>query len=125
MNLQPRKETIVGQAEFLKSTQGAIFKVGGITLKGSAFPDGNVIKAGTAVMKDTDGLFIPYQDAGDATAGYSFPEGAEVYLTTHDIVNKGGNAIVGALIEGYVKTSRLTGVTDAFKTAMKHRYIFA
>lgn len=118
MNLQPRKEQITVQAEFLLNTQGLIFKVGGITLDGSAFT--GVVKAGTAVMKGGDDLFIPYAD----DAG-SFPEGAEVYLTAQDAIMKGTNNVIGAVVKAYVNTDKLTGVTDAFKAqTADSRYIF-
>lgn len=124
MNLQPRKESIIVQNEILLNTQGQIFKVGGITLDATAFPD-RIVKAGTAVMKDAStGLFVPYADAGGA-----FPDGAEVYITAQDSVIRTqegaeGNTLVGAYIEAYLNTSRLTGVTDAFKAQMTSRYIF-
>lgn len=122
MNLQPRRETIVVQDEFLLSAEGLVHKVGGITLDGSAFgAEGTIVKAGTAVMKDgATGLFKPYaDDAGN------FPAGAEVYLTAQDAVIKAGtNPVVGAVVRAYVNTSKLTGVTAAFKDATKDRYIY-
>lgn len=125
MNLQPRKESIIVQNEILLNTQGQIFKVGGITLDATRFPD-RIVKAGTAVMKDEGtGLFVPYADGEGAT----FPAGAEVYITAQDSVvatqeGDRGNTVVGAYIEAYLNTSRLTGVTDAFRAEMRSRYIF-
>lgn len=125
MNLQPRKESIIVQSEILLNTQGQIFKVGGVTLDASAFAE-RIVKAGTAVMKDTDtGLFKPYSDAD----GTTFPAGAEVYITAQDAVvatldGTKGNAVVGAYVEAYLNTSKLTGVTDAFKANTSSRYIF-
>lgn len=119
MNLQPRKEQIVVQEEFLLNTQGLIFKVGGITLDGSAF--NGIVKAGTAVMKGEDDLFIPYADSAGA-----FPDGAEVYLTAQDAIMKtDANNVIGAVVKAYVKTDKLTGVTDAFKAhTADSRYIY-
>ena len=129
MNLQPRKESIIVQNEILLNTQGQIFKVGGITLDASAFPE-RIVKAGTAVMKDVNtGLFVPYADSADDAGGATFPAGAEVYITAQDSVvgtqeGERANTLVGAYIEAYLNTSRLTGVTEAFKAQMASRYIF-
>lgn len=122
MNLSPRKETIVVQSEFLLSTKGLIHKVGGVTLKADAFgADGSRVLAGTAIMKDdATGHFVPYADNAGA-----FPTGAEVYLLAQDaIVRTSGNNVAGAVINAYVNTAKLTGVTTAFKGATAGRYIF-
>lgn len=125
MNLQPFRESITVQSEILLNTQGQIFKVGGITLDGSAFPE-RVVKAGTAVMKDeASGKFVPYADG----EGGAFPAGAEIYITAQDSVVRTlegtvSDNPVGAYIEAYLNTSRLTGVTEAFMTETRSRYIF-
>lgn len=123
MNLQPRKDTIVVQDEVLLNTQGVIFKVGGITLDGSAFNAGadGIVKAGTAVMVDAgSGLAVPYADAAGA-----FPAGADVYLTAQDaVIKSGSNNVVGAFVKAYVNTAKLTGVTTAFRAATTERYIY-
>jgi hypothetical protein len=122
MNLNPRKETIIVQDEFLLSTKGLIHKVGGVTLNGTSFgADGSIVKAGTAIMKDGGtGKFVPYADNAGA-----FPTGAEVYLLAQDQVVKGQNDMqAGAMVNAYVNTAKLTGVTTAFKTATSARYIF-
>lgn len=120
LDLNIRRETIVAQNEILLNTQGMIVKVGGVTLDGGAF--GNVtVKAGTAVMMDgATGLAVPYADNAGA-----FPAGAEVYITASDAVIKdGNNNVVGVYVKAYLNTSKLTGVTDAFRTATNGRYIF-
>lgn len=119
MDLQPRRETVLASNEFLLNTQGLIYKVGGITLDGAAFGDG-VVKGGTAVMIGGAGLAVPYADAAGA-----FPAGAEVYLTAHDAEIKGGrNNVTGAVINAYVKASKVTGATTAFKAATASRIIY-
>lgn len=121
MNLQHRRETIVVQDEVLLNTQGLIFKVGGITLDGAAFPE-EIVKSGTAVMLDeATGLFVPYADGAEGAVGST-----ELYLTAQDAVNRNAAPIViGAFVKAYVNTSKLTGVTDAFKAATANsRYIF-
>lgn len=121
MNLQPRKETIIVQDEFLLNTQGVMFKVGGITLDGAAFGDG-VVKAGTAVMEDdASGLFVPYAETTPGT----FEPGANVMFTAQDaVIKSGSNNVVGAVLKGYLNTSKLTGVTDALRGELTSRYIF-
>lgn len=121
MNLNIRKDSVVVQSEFLLSTQGLIFKVGGLTLKGTVFgADGSIVKAGTAVMKDGAGKYIPYADSTGA-----FPAGAEVYIITNDVVIKDQkDQVVGGLVNGYLNTAKLTNVTTAFKGATSNRYIF-
>lgn len=123
MNLQPRKETIIAQDEVLLNTQNLVFKVGGVTLKGSAFAGvaNDVVKSGTAIMKEAaTGLFIPYAD----NAG-NFPSGAEAYILAQDtVVVDGQNPVSGAFVNAYLNTSKLTGVTAAFKAATNQRYIF-
>ena len=66
-NLQPRKEDIIVQHEFMKTTQGMKWKVGGGTLKGEEF-DEEYIKAGTAVAVDDDGDVVPFDTEGGTKA---------------------------------------------------------
>lgn len=122
MNLNIRKDSVVVQSEFLLNTQGLIFKVGGVTLKGTAFgADGTIVKAGTAVLKEAGtGKYLPYADATGA-----FPTGGEVYIITNDVVIKDQkDQVVGGLVNGYLNTAKLTNVTTAFKGATSNRYIF-
>lgn len=117
MNLQPRRETITVQEEFLLNTQGLMFKVGGITLDGAAFVD--TVKAGTAVMEAASGLFVPYADNAGALPT------AQVVFTAHDaIIKDSANVITGAVVKGYLNTSKLTGVTPVLQAGTNQRYIF-
>lgn len=116
MNLQPRSKEYLTQTEILYTTQGAIARVGNITLDGSLFAAGSIIKAGTAVSVKADGLCKPFADA----------DTGKVYLTSHDVVmpEVQGPVIVGAWEEALVMESKLTGVTAAFKTKAGSRYRF-
>jgi hypothetical protein len=122
MNLQPRKETIVGQKEFLRNTQGMEFKTAGVTLLATDFTAGEYVKAGTAIYIDsTTGLGRKW--LGGATPTPSTQTGA--CLTTHDVkVITGQNPIVGGLVAGHPIESKCTGVTPEFKTAAAGRLVF-
>ena len=117
MNLQPRKEKIVGQKEFLRNAVGTEYKTGGATLDASAFGEGYV-DAGTAVYLGEDGLYKPWGAETVATE-----KGAG--LTSHDVkVIAGQNPIVGVLSAGHPIESKCKGVNDAFKEATKGRIVF-
>lgn len=120
MNLQPRKETIVVQNEFLSNTQGLEFATGGITLDGASFGAGTV-KAGTAVMIPSGNtLAVAYAD----NTG-SVPAGAELHIVASDvIIESTENHVVGSVVRGHLKESALTNVTDAFKDYTRGRYFF-
>lgn len=116
MNLNLRTKEYLTQNEILYTTQGAIAKVGNITLDGSLFTAGSILKAGTAVSVKADGLCKPFADA----------DTGKVYLTSHDVVmpDVKGPVIVGAWEEALVQDAKLTGVTAAFKTKAGSRYRF-
>lgn len=118
MNLQPRRETIVGQREFLRNSVGMEFKTAGATLAGASFTAGEYVPAGTAVFLDADGLYKPVAAETPATM-----EGAG--LTANDVeIVEGQNPIVGVLVAGHPLEEKCTGVTDAFKTATAGRLVF-
>lgn len=111
MNLKPRTDSITVQNEILKTTQGLIFKVGGITLDGSLFTAG-IVKAGTPVSIKVDGLAKRFADTDKGI----------VYVTTHDVeVVSGSNAVVGAFEEAYFNKDKVT-LSAAFITAAEGRY---
>jgi len=116
MNLNPRTKEYLTQTEILYTTKGAIEKVGNVTLDGSLFAAGSIVKAGTAVSVKADGTCKPWADA----------DTGKVYLTSHDVVipEAQGPVIVGAWEEALVIESKLTGVTAAFKTKAGSRYRF-
>lgn len=122
MNLQPKRETITVQREFLNTTQGTIAKVAGLTLDAAAFggalDESGYLLAGSAVAMAADGTVTPWAD--DAT-GIPF-------ITQHD-VKVDGTVIVGALEEAYLKRDVVTTaapgrvvVTDAFIAAANGRF---
>ena len=115
MNLNPRVSTYNSQTEILYTTAGAIAKVAGITLEAPKFTANSIIKAGTAVSIQANGTAKPWADA----------DTGKPYLTNHDVYIEGtGNVIVGAWEEALVQSTKLTGVTAAFKTAAGTRYRF-
>lgn len=127
MNLKPRKETIVGQKEFLRNSVGLQFKTAGATLDGDAFADVAVdgyIKAGTAVCKGPEGLYVPWSDPKtDEDGNTEVREGAG--LVAHDTkLISGSNPITGILAAGHPLEKKCIGVTDAFKEATKGRLVF-
>lgn len=115
MNLQPTKIQIAGQKEFLRNSVGMEFKTGGATLDASKFSTGEYVKAGTAVYLGDEGLYVPWEDAGEEGGAR---EGAG--LTAHDVrVVSGSNPIVGILLSGHPLENKCTGVTDEFKEEVK------
>lgn len=119
MNLQPRRESIISQGEFLRNTQGMEVKTGGLTLNAADFTAGDVVKAGTAVYIDgTTKLGRKWAAATVATE-----KGAG--LTMHDVrIVAGQNPVVGVLVAGHPLESKCTGVTANFKTAAAGRIVF-
>lgn len=122
MNLQPTLVDIIGQKEFLRNNVGLEFKTGGATLEADAFKDvtkNGYVKAGTAVYKNEDGLYVPWSDPSeDEDGNKDSREGAG--LTSHDVMaREGTKPIVGIVIAGHPLESKCTGVTDAFKEEVK------
>lgn len=111
MNLQPRTDSITVQREILYTTQGQIFKVGGVTLDSTAFPAG-VVLAGTPVSVEEGEKAIPWADGATGTP----------YVTVNDvIVRAGSDALVGCYEEAYLDKKKVT-LTPAFITAAEGRY---
>ncbi len=123
MNLQPRKEVIFGQKEFLRNSVGTEYKTGGATLDGSAFSgvsENGYVKAGTAVYKGADGLYVPWTDAPTNEEGETTETREGAGLTAHDVkIISGSNPIVGILVAGHPLERKCTGVTDGFKEEVK------
>lgn len=119
MNLQPTKIDIVSGKEFLRNNVGTEYKTGGATLDASKFTEGEYVKAGPAVYKGSDGLYVPWTDPStDEDGNTEAREGAG--LTSHDVrVVEGSNPIVGILVAGHPLEDKCTGVTDGFKQEVK------
>lgn len=115
MNLNPRVKEYGSQVEILYTVNGSIPMVGGITLDGTKFAVNTVIKAGTAVSIQANGLAKPWADA----------DTGKPYLTNHDVLTGEAttqNVVVGGWEEALVIETKLTGVTAAFKTTAGPRY---
>ncbi|AQU79725.1 hypothetical protein [Planococcus faecalis] len=113
MNLQPRTDSITVQKEILKTTQGQVFKVGGLTLDSTAFAAG-VVPAGTPVSVPIAG--------GKAISWTDLATDVIPYVTTHDVsVKTGSDALVGGYEEAYLDKTKVT-LTPAFITAAGSRY---
>jgi hypothetical protein len=111
MRLQAKKDSFIAQKEFLHTTQGVLYKVGGGTLKASAFtPDATGhVKAGSGVRLNAgDGLFYPHDNG--VTAG-------RLYVTAHDVYITDGDAVVGLLEEGYLNSS-VVGTVETGRVAI-------
>lgn len=122
MNLQPKMVDIVGQKEFMRNAVGMEFKTGGATLDADEFDDvqeDGVIKAGTAVYKNDDGLYVPWDDPSEDEEGNTDSrDGAG--LTASDILfEEDTKPIVGVVVAGHPLEKKCTGVTDAFKDEVK------
>lgn len=118
MNLQPRKDSIISQKEFLRNTQGMEVKTAGVTLLATDWNPGDIVKAGTAIFIDGLGFGRKWLAGTLATE-----LGAS--LTMHDVkIIVGSNPIVGALTAGHPIEAKCTGVTANFKEATKGRIVF-
>lgn len=121
MDLQPRFREIIGKKEFLRNSVGIEHKTGGATLDGTEFDDvteNDYVKAGTAVYKNSDGFYVPWEDPStDEDGNTESREGAG--LTAHDVKIDGGNPVVGLVVAGHPLESKCTGVTDGFKKEVK------
>lgn len=115
MNLQPTTIDIVGQKEFLRNNVGIEFKTGGATLEADKFDDvteNGYVKAGTAVYKNDDGFYVPWDDDAEDVEGAG--------LTSHDVqAREGAKPIVGIVVAGHPLEKKCVGVTDGFKDEVK------
>lgn len=119
MNLQPRKESIISQKEFLRNIQGLEVKTGGITLDATDWNPGDIVKAGTAIYLDSD-TKLGKKWLADT------PNTAVGMLTMHDVkIVSDSNPIVGALVAGHPIEDKCTGVTADFIAATKGRIEFS
>lgn len=133
MNLQPHTEKVFGEKQFLRNSVGLEYKTGGATLEADAFTDvaeDGYIKAGTAIYKNEDGFYVPWEDVeasepeedddGEPAmiAAATGREGAG--LTANDVkLIPGSHPIVGVLIAGHPLESKCTAVTNGFKEAVR------
>jgi hypothetical protein len=114
VNLQPRREEITVQREFLFSTSGLIHKVGNVTLDSAAF-DG-IVLAGTVVVQGDNGLSTPYDGATFTAAA------GTVYVTANDVEVGSTNVQVGAIEEGFLRRDRITNLNDSLAAHSNYRF---
>ncbi|MDU0429205.1 hypothetical protein QVA60_01725 [Staphylococcus chromogenes] len=120
MNLKPRVINEFGQKpEFLRDGKYVQYTVGNPVLDGSKFSQTTLVKAGTAIHKNTDtGLY-------ELVAPETPDTMVAAVLTSFDVeVESNVNEMVGAIREASVIEARCTGVTDNFKAATKGRIIY-
>lgn len=120
MNLQPHSVDVIVQKEFLRNTLDIQYKTAGGVLDIGEFGDDHVsdgyVKAGTAVMQDDDGNYVPFKLGDDDKV--EDVKGAG--LTANDVeADEDGVVIVGILIAGHPVEDKCTGVDDDFKEAVK------
>ena len=132
MDLRPKSENITVQKRFIHQTNGLVHKVGNITLDGSQFTAGQVVKAGTAVtigkVDDNGGSPITYDKATPyEPASASITNVGTPYVTTTDvkIPEDNSDVQVGAIEEGYLVKDRITGISgneSSFVADSNYRY---
>ncbi|MGW7932321.1 hypothetical protein ACWEWU_11740 [Staphylococcus xylosus] len=105
---------------FLRDGKNLEWTVGNITLDSSKLDEGQVVKNGTAVFKNTETGF--YELVTDDT-----PETmAAAVITGRDVTidDKSVNVHVSALRKGSVYGEAITGLTDNFKKATQGRITY-
>ena len=121
-NLQPRRDGTVSRPEFLRNAVGLQYKTGNVVLDVTKLTPGETVHGGTAVHYNaTTQMYEPV--LGGATPTPATMVGA---VLTRDSakVYAGQNPMVGALTACNAIEVRCTGVTTAFKDAVKGRIVF-
>ncbi|WP_305751685.1 hypothetical protein [Mammaliicoccus sciuri] len=121
MNLKPKVVSEDLQfPSFLRDAKNLEWTVGNITLDSSKLSEGQVVKGGTAVFKNTEsGLFELVQGSTPETM-------AAAVLTSRDVQVQDVkvNESVPAIRKASVFEELLTGVTNNFKKATQGRITF-
>lgn len=121
MNLKPKVVSEDLQfPSFLRDAKNLEWTVGNITLDSSKLSEGQVVKGGTAVFKNTEsGLFELVQESTQETM-------AAAVLTSRDVQVQDVqvNESVPAIRKASVLEELLTGVTNNFKKATQGRITF-
>ncbi|MCJ1765571.1 hypothetical protein [Mammaliicoccus sciuri] len=114
MSLKPKKVQFENeQPEFLRDAKNLEWTVGNITLDSSKLTEGQVIKGGTAVFKNTESdLFELVQASTPETMTAPVLTGHAVKIDDVQV-----NEEVSALRKASVYEELLTGVTSNFKKA--------
>ncbi len=121
MSLKPKKVQFESeQPEFLRDAKNLEWTVGNITLDSSKLTEGQVIKGGTAVFKNTESdLFELVQASTPETMTVAVLTGHAVKIDDVQV-----NEQVSALRKASVYEELLTGVTNNFKKATQGRITF-
>lgn len=121
MNLKPKVVSEDLQfPSFLRDAKNLEWTVGNITLDSSKLSEGQIVKGGTAVFKNTEsGLFELVQGSTPETM-------AAAVLTSRDVQVQDVqvNESVPAIRKASVFEELLTGVTNNFKKATQGRITF-
>lgn len=115
MRLQPTYRDIVSQKEFMRNAVGMEFKTGGGVLDVSEFGDvaeDGYIQAGTAVGKNSDGFYVPFDGEEDL-------DGAGLTASEISIDEDETNAVVGIVVAGHPLERKCHNVSDDFKDAVE------
>lgn len=124
--LRRKVDPLAGSINILASQHMMVKRVGitlDATLFGAPDEDGNILVLnGRLVGKVTaTGLYGPY--SGTATDGRQDLDNVGI-IFNGGLNLKDGNVVTGALFHGSVLEARLSGLTAAARTGLKHRIIF-
>ena len=111
--------TFKKQPQFLRDGKNVEYTVGNPLLDGTKFSADTIVKAGTAIFRNTSSKKFELVQADT-------PETMEsAVLTTHDVkVFANEDTFAPSVREASVIKERTTGVTDNFITATKGRFHF-
>lgn len=108
------------QPEFLRDAKNLEWTVGNITLDSSKLSEGQIVKGGTAVFKNTDsGFYELVEESTPETMTAPVLTGHAVKIDDVDV-----NEQASALRKASVYEELLTGATDNFKKATQGRITF-
>ncbi|MBF0750514.1 hypothetical protein [Mammaliicoccus lentus] len=121
MSLKPKNIQFENeQPEFLRDAKNLEWTVGNITLDSSKLSEGQIVKGGTAVFKNTDsGFYELVEESTPETMTAPVLTGHAVKIDDVDV-----NEQASALRKASVYEELLTGATDNFKKATQGRITF-
>lgn len=121
MSLKPKNIQFENeQPEFLRDAKNLEWTVGIITLDSSKLSEGQIVKGGTAVFKNTDsGFYELVEESTPETMTAPVLTGHAVKIDDVDV-----NEQASALRKASVYEELLTGATDNFKKATQGRITF-
>lgn len=121
MSLKPKNIQFENeQPEFLRDAKNLEWTVGNITLDSSKLSEGQIVKGGTAVFKNTDsGFYELVEESTPETMTAPVLTGHAVKVDDVDV-----NEQASALRKASVYEELLTGATENFKKATQGRITF-